>query len=70
MTLVHAFAQMDGNPEFLRKIYGPQVDAGLVSRLHLMARGVVPVIALCVSCFMWFLTARGDGVSGSEKTEK
>jgi hypothetical protein len=70
MTLVHEFAQVDAKSEILRKIYGPQVDGGLVCRLNLMSRGVVPVIVICVSWFMWFLTSHAGEASGSGKTEK
>jgi hypothetical protein len=67
MQLVHALSETDPNSKVLAGIYGPVVNPGLVTTLKLTSRLALPVIAVLIALFMWFITAPmpvGEPASG------
>jgi hypothetical protein len=71
MKLSHELAQIDANSKILIDTYGPTVNVNLIWTLKLTSRLGLPVIAILISLFMWFITEPVPEASASApgKTE-
>jgi hypothetical protein len=71
MQLLHELVQVDANAKILSQIYGPTIDGRAVMVLELTARVVLPIIAVLIALFIWFITepVTGQGSPQAAKTE-